>query len=407
MLFTHHIENAIQSIKSNRLRSILTAIGITIGVASITAILSLGAGAKNIISEQVDALEGSIAVVRPGTPKDTLSQGINQLTGSQYAASTLTKQDIKTLEEIKGVTAVAPIMLLQGAVTGELKTPEATQIVATTPSLQEVNKLKIRDGQFLDSDLIDTTTVIGHTLAVNLFGTEQAIGKTVTIRGKDFTVVGILEPSNTPINFNMVNFDTAALIGFESGILQNQGTAHIQQINIRTSSIEELEPVVTTANKLLLKNHLGQSDFSVLSGSDISQPNSQLFQIMTSVSVAIAAISLLVGGVGIMNIMLVSVAERTREIGIRKAMGATNGSIIAQFITESLMLSIIGGVFGFLLGYLLAFGISLILAFDPGMTWFIAGAAFSISIITGTLFGAYPAIKAARKDPITALRLYN
>lgn len=407
MLFTNHIENAIQSIKSNRLRSILTTVGITIGIASITAILSLGAGARSIISEQVDALGESIAIVRPGAQQASLSQGINRLTGSQYAASTLTRQDVTTLASIENVTAVAPIMLLQGAVKGELSTLHDTHIISTTPDLQEVNQLKILEGQFLDPALLETTAVVGHRLAVELFGTEQAIGKTVSVRGQNFTVIGVLQPLNTPINFNLVDFDASVFIGFESGILQNQGTAHIQQINIKADSVAHLGPIVTAANKRILDNHLGQPDFSILSGGEIAQPNGQIFQIMTGVSIAIAAISLLVGGVGIMNIMLVSVAERTREIGIRKAMGATNSTIVAQFISESLVLSVIGGVFGFGLGYLVAFGISLILSFDPGMSWEIIVTTLLVAIATGTLFGAFPAIKAARKDPITALRLYN
>ena len=407
MLFRNHLENAVQSVRSNRLRSILTAVGITIGIASITAILSLGAGARSIISDQVDALEGTIAVIRPGVNQSSVSQNINQLAGTQYAASTLTKEDVKTVQKIEHVTDAAPMMLMQGAVQSGDVGPVTAGVIATTPNLQDINQIEIFDGQFLDPDLIETTAVIGHRLAIDLFGTEQVIGKTVTVRGQNFTIIGILKPTNQPINFNVVDFDSSVFIGFESGILQNQGTAHIQQINLRVDSVSNLNGVVTEANKSLLKNHLGQADFSVLSGADISQPNSQLFQIITGVSVAIAAISLLVGGIGIMNIMLVSVAERTREIGIRKAMGATNGTIITQFIVESLLLSLIGGIIGYGIGYLIAFGVSLLLTFDPVFSWEIAATALLISIITGTLFGAYPAFKAARKDPITALRLYN
>ncbi|UTX51339.1 ABC transporter permease [Candidatus Saccharibacteria bacterium TM7i] len=407
MLFLNHIENAIQSIRSNRLRSILTAIGVTIGIASITAILSLGVGARSIISKQVDELGGTIAVVRPGVPQNTITQNINHLSGSQYAASTLTKQDISSLKKIEHVTEAAPLMILQGAVRGDTTPSSNANIIATSPSLEKINQLKLLDGQFLDPDLIETTAVVGHQLAVDLFGTEQVIGKSVSVRGQSFTIIGVLQPTHAPINFNTVDLDSSVFIGFESGILQNQGTAHIQQINLQVDSVNNLESVVVAANKTLLKNHLNQADFSVMYGDSIAQPNSQLFGIITGVSVAIAAISLIVGGVGIMNIMLVSVAERTREIGIRKAMGATNSTILMQFITESLILSTIGGIVGYGLGYLLAFGVSLLLTFDPAFSWQVAIAALLVSVVTGTLFGAYPAIKAARKDPITALRLYN
>lgn len=408
MLLYNHIENALQSVRSNKLRSLLTALGITIGIASITAILSLGAGARAIVADQVDSLGGTLAIVRPGVQASSLSQNISQLSSPQYAASTLTKDDLSTISKTEHVSAVAPLMVLQGAVHGDLSAPPVgTHIVATTPQLQEINQIKILDGQFLDEDLIETTAVVGYQLAIDLFGTEQVIGKSIKVRGETFTIIGILERINTPINFNTVDFDKSVFIGFESGILQNQGTAHIQQINFQVDSVANLDSAVIEVNKALLKNHLNQPDFTVATGASIAQPSSQLFTIITGVSVAIAAISLLVGGVGIMNIMLVSVAERTREIGIRKAMGATNGNISMQFITESLLLSIVGGILGYVLGYLLAFGVSLLLTFDPVFSWEILATALCVSVITGTLFGAFPAIKAARKDPITALRLYN
>lgn len=407
MILLSHIENAIQSIKSNRLRSILTATGVTIAIASITAILSLGAGARDIVASQVDSLGGTIAIVKPGAKNESISKNINKITNPQYSASTITKNDLETIKSTKYVSAAAPLMTLQGAVSGEFKSSEGTSIVATTPELQDVNQLKVRDGQFIDTSLVDTTAVIGNKLAIELYGTEQVIGKTVSIRGQDFTIIGLLERINEPININMIDFDRSVFINFESGILQNQGTAHIQQINLKVDSVANITPVITNINKSILKNHLGQADFSVLSGTEISQQSSGLFQIITGVSVAIAAISLIVGGVGIMNIMLVNVSERTREIGIRKAMGATNGSIVWQFIIESLALSLLGGIAGYAIGYSIAFIISLMLTFSPLFTWEIAVTAVSISLITGTLFGAYPAIKAAKKDPISALRLYN
>ena len=407
MLLLNHIENAMQSIRSNRMRSILTALGVTIGIASITAILTLGVGAREIISKQVDALGGTLAVIRPGVQESTLSKSINSLAGSQYAASTLTKHDIETVKKLPHVKAVAPLMSLQGAVKGEDSSSAQSTIIATTPELQTINHMKLLDGQFLDDSLLQTTAVVGEKLAVDLFGTDSVIGKTVTVRGQDFTIVGVLSRTDTPINFNATDFDSSVLINFESGILQNQGTAHIQQINLEVDSVTNLDQTVVAANKALLKNHLGLVDFSVLSGKAIAQPNSQLFRVITGVSVAIAGISLLVGGVGIMNIMLVSVAERTREIGIRKAMGATNGTITVQFITESLILSAVGGLVGYAAGSLLAFVLSLLLTFNPVFSWEVFAIAIVVSITTGTLFGAYPALKAAKKDPIAALRLYN
>ncbi len=163
----------------------------------------------------------------------------------------------------------------------------------------------------------------------------------------------------------------------------------------------------TQVNSLLLKNHEDEKDFSILSGKQIAEPSNKFFIALTSVMAAIAAISLLVGGIGIMNIMLVGVAERTREIGLRKAVGASNSNIIWQFMVEALIISILGGVVGYIAGYVLAFAISTFFTFDPAFTWEIALAALILSVGIGTIFGIYPAMRASRKDPIESLRHYR
>lgn len=408
LLILNHIQNARQSLKSNRLRSILTMIGITIGVASITTILALSSGASKIVGDQVTALGGNIAVIRPGTVSETPFEDLAEFPGRQnFAASTLTEYDLTSLKEIEHVDAVAPLMILTGGVKADSSAPSSTPIVATTPELAKISKLEVREGQFLDPTLNDNTAVIGPQLSIDIFGTEESIGKTVMIRGSPFTVIGILKRANNPINYNGVDFDNAIIINEMSGRLLNQGILQIQQINVRSDSVESLGQAIIEMNKLLLRNHLGQADFSVLSGDQIAQPTNRLFYAIAGATTAIAAISLLVGGIGIMNIMLVSVAERTREIGIRKALGASDGDIVAQFLIESLALSIGGGILGYIIGYIVAFGISTFLTFDPVFTWQIAAIAAGVSLIIGTLFGLYPAIRAARKDPISALRQYD
>jgi len=396
LLFLSHVQNAQQSLKSNRMRSVLTILGMAIGVASITAILALSSGASKIVSDQVEALGGNIAVVRPGAPSETPFEDIAQFPTKQYyTASTLTNYDLETIQA------------LTGGVSGESNAPLNTPIVATTPEFATISDLGVRDGQFLDPSLSINTAVIGAQLSVNIFGTEQSIGKIVTIKGEPFTIIGILKRTNSPINYNGVNFDAAVIVNRETSGKLNQDTLQIQQINIRSTSVETLDDVIVYTNKQLLKNHFDEQDFTVLSGDQIAQPTSQLFLAIAGTTAAVAAISLIVGGIGIMNIMLVSVAERTREIGIRKALGATNGNIVWQFIIESLALSIGGGISGYLVGYLAAFAISTFLPFDPLISWQTAALALGLSITIGTLFGLYPAIRAARKDPIDALRQYD
>lgn len=408
ILLGTYIHNARQSMRSNRTRSFLTMLGVTIGVASITTILALSAGANTIVRSQVDALGGNITIVRPGI---TATSGLDQLSHlsvtEQFETSSLTALDVTTIQELPHVSAVAPLMVLYGTVASGAQTSPHTPIVATTPSLETVNRIAISEGQFLDDKLNPMTAVIGPQLSIDIFGTEHSIGKTVHIKGERFTVIGVLKRQNNPVNYNNVDFDKAVFVTLTTGISLNQGSLHLQQINVQSNSVEHLESVITDINKALLRTHLGEIDFSVLSGEQIAQPSSQLFMAIAGVSVVVAAISLIVGGVGIMNIMLVNVAERTREIGIRKALGASNGDIVAQFIIESLTLSIGGGVSGLALGYVVAFVITTFLTFDPILTWEITGVAVGVSLIIGTIFGIYPALRAAHKDPIVALRQYE
>lgn len=407
-LLLNHVQNAYQSLRSNRMRSNLTMLGVTIGVASITTILALSAGASKVVSDQVDALGGNIAVIRPGVSHDDpLSELTDAKVQRSFAASTLTERDVALIRDIEYVSAVAPLMILSGSVKADQTAPANTPIVATTPELAPISDLQVRSGQFIDNVINPDTAVIGTQLSINIFGTEQSIGKTLTIRGKAFTVIGVLKRMNDPINYNQVDFDNAVIISLASGKLLNQNVAQIQQINIQSDSVSHLDQIIIDTNKLLLAAHNNEHDFSILSGDQISRPTSQLFYAIAGVSAAVAGISLLVGGIGIMNIMLVSVAERTREIGIRKALGATNADIASQFIIESLAIGIGGGISGYILGYILAFGISTFLTFDPVLNWEIAGVALFISLVIGTFFGLYPAFRAARKDPIDSLREYN
>lgn len=407
-LIVNHMQNAKQSLKSNRMRSLLTMLGITIGIASITTILALSGGASKVVSDQVDALGGNIAVIRPGSTSDSGLQDLSQLpTQQHFAASTLTGTDLTAIEATDHVKAVAPIMVLSGSVKASDQPSINTAIVATSPELAQISDLAVRDGQFLDPSLNPFTAVIGAQLSIDVYGTEDSIGKTITIRGQTFTITGTLKRSQNPINYNGVDFDNSVIISREAGRALNQGSLQIQQINIQTDSVSHLGQAIIDINKAVLKNHLGEHDFSILSGDQIAKPTNQLFAAIAGATTAIAAISLLVGGIGIMNIMLVSVAERTREIGVRKALGASNSDIVAQFLIESLALSIGGGIGGYLIGYLFAFGISTLLPFDPIFTWQIAGIAISISVVIGTLFGLYPAIHASKKDPIDALRQYD
>jgi len=407
-LFLNHVQNAFQSLRSSRVRSALTMLGVTIGVASVTAILALSGGASKIISDQISSLSGNIAVIRPGIATDPIISITQPKLNHYYATSTLTEADILYIKNTPHISEVAPLMVLSGSIKASSVAPSESTVVATTPGLANISNLKLREGQFLDKDLKQDAVVIGTQLSINIFGTESSIGRILTIRGQTFTVVGILKRSNNPINYNSIDFDNVAIINFTEGKKLNQNVAQIQQIDIKADSIANLNPAIANISKTILKSHNGEKDFSVLTGDQISQSTSQLFYMIAGVTTDIASISLLVGGIGIMNIMLVTVAERTREIGIRKALGASNSDISWQFLIESLAISISGGIAGYICGYLIAFIISRsFLTFDPIINWQISIVALIISIFMGTLFGLYPAFRASRKDPIESLYQYS
>lgn len=406
-LIIEHIQNALHSLRLTKARTILTTTGVAIGVASITVVLSLSSGITQLISGQVAALGGNIAVIRPGLPPKGLEGFTNPTTEQTYTTSSITEQDFKDIRKIKGVEKAAPLMIINSSLKSNTNTVTSGTIVATSPELADIADLPMQDGQFIDGITNKNTAVIGARLSVSLFGTDLPIGQTFIANGQQFTIIGVFKPMNNPINFNSVDFDNAVVLSLEGGKTFHQGTAQIQQIDVKTKNKADLPAVIKRITSKLTSNHLGEKDFSVLTGNAISQPANRFFDALALIMTIIAAISLVVGGIGIMNIMLVGVAERTREIGLRKAVGASNGNIVVQFLVESLIISILGGVLGYVGGYVVAFLISTFLTFSPALTWQIAAFAFGISIVVGALFGLYPALRAARKDPIESLRQYH
>lgn len=408
LLFFEHISGALRSLRATRMRTLLTVAGVAIGIASITAILSLSHGITNIVRQQVTDLGGNLAIVRPGDGAPQKAASLtDSLNRSAYTTSSLTEQDIAAIDRLSHVSVVAPLMVIDGTLHAKSSSAAAT-VLATTPNFIKTTNLPIRDGgQFLDETTNTDTAVVGSQLSVDLFGTDQSIGQTFTMRGRTFTVIGVLKSTEKPLNYNMIDFDSAAIINIESGKAFHQGTMQLRQINIQATNATKLDAVAKNVTATLKDSHQGDTDFTVITGATIAQPTSQTFTSIAEAMTLIAAISLIVGGIGIMNIMLVGVAERTREIGLRKSVGASNGDILAQFMTEAFIMSLVGGILGYVGGYLIALAASTFIPIMPAFTWEIAGIAIGTSLIVGGVFGLYPALKAARKDPIESLRQYH
>ncbi len=276
-------------------------------------------------------------------------------------------------------------------------------LVGSTGSLKQIASLSMLDGQFIDEA---NGIVMGSQLSVDLFGTENSLGSVLYVRGEPMTVVGVLAPTDTPINYLGINLDNSAIISLPKISQFTSGVTQVQQIILTTDNKNQLDEAVSASEKILSQNHRGDHDFHILTGNQITEPTNELVQGVFIAILIIAGISILAGGIGIMNIMLVNVAERQREVGIRKAVGATRQAIINQFLVESAIIGLIGGAIGYLIGMVSAYVTSLfLLPVEPAIDWKSPIVAIILSILVGVIFGIYPAILSARKNPIESLRL--
>ena len=399
---------ALKSLRATRVRTALTILGIVIGVAAITVVLSLGEGAKATIREQVRQLGDDLLTIRSGQgTRDSQGNLTDYNFWAALGSSTITEYDLETIQKIHGVKAASPLM----AITGSVRTNPDDQpiknsnIIATNVEFAQVAGLKVHSGDFLDPQAERSTVVLGNELAIRMLGSDTAIGHTVYLRGEPFTVIGILSKHNIPTNLsNLYDYNRSAFIPLDAGKAFNQGVRQVQQINLRVESARDIKSTANQVRSAIAKNHAGEDDFVVLRPEEALTLTNNILRAATQFSSAIASISLFVGGIGIMNIMLVSVTERTREIGIRKAVGATNAQVLRQFLIEALVMSVVGGLLGIVLAYGSAWLIGNLFHVVPLITWQVFAIAMLVAMAVGVVFGITPALKAARKDPIEALR---
>jgi len=389
----------------------LTCLGIAIGVASIILILSLMGSINNLIKTQVDAIGGNLVVVRPNDSKDEINNILTELTSTNhFNKSNLNLSDVDAINRLNSekkvdaeypVMAVAPLAISTNTLVGE-RTVESGNVLGTTEELKDLIGLNLKAGTFIKKESLKAA-VIGRDLSLKLFGTMEPVGKTFQLLGERFIVVGILSESDSPINFNNVNFDDTVIVNIDQLNILDQNL-QIQQIDIKVASEDKTPVTAEKIDKLLSESKRGEKNYTVAYGDQITHPAGSLFDIVSGMLTLVAGISLVVGGIGVMNIMLVSVAERTHEIGVRKAVGASNANIFLQFLFESLILCILGGIAGLALGYVCAFLVSIITPFNPYIDLNICLSAIGISILVGTIFGLYPALKASHRSPIDSLK---
>ena len=408
LLLRTHYKLAKTAIKENRTRSFLTCLGIAIGVASIILILSLMGSISNLVKNEVTEIGSDLIVVRPNSTKDAVTGIVEELTSANsFQKSNLSLDDVKAIKEVKDVTAAAPIAISTNTVASDRNTFSSVPILGTNLDFIKIEPLSLRYGAFLTEANENHSVVLGHTLSLALFNSiNSTVGQMVTIMGEKFMVVGVLDEIDKTINFDNIDFDNA-LIMDAAALDRITGSTQIQQINVKAANTDSLPQISEDITTTLTNQKLGDQNFSVTYGDNITHPASSLFTIVSGMLTLVAAISLIVGGIGVMNIMLVSVSERNHEIGVRKAVGASSRNILMQFLFEALILSILGGIFGLVLGYILAFVISTITPFAPYISWQIVLVTFLTTFTVGVIFGIYPAIKAATKNPIDSLKHYR
>lgn len=408
MKFFDTFITAISSLAINKLRTSLALLGIVIGVSAVISTMSIGKGAQEQITERIESLGTNLLFVKPG---EIENQG-------QGSAQTLTLEDASSLIDpiiAPSVKLIAPeVSTYARVVAGKYTT--AAQIIGVTPEYLHVRNIEMSTGQFITSGQVinrSNSVILGNNISETLFGFRDSVGQTLRINGIQFEVAGVLKEKGEG---RLVNTDNSALIPISTAFYKlqsqktTQGQISVGSINVEIRHLDEMDDAVQQVATILRMRHriAGQDDFQITSQQetiDILEENTMTFVLFLA---AIAGISLIVGGIGIMNVMLVSVTERTREIGIRKAMGAKWRDIMLQFVLEAILLCFTGGIAGAILGV----GTATLLdgknfggqVFNTAISLDITGLAIGVAVLIGLFFGIYPAARAANLHPIEALR---
>lgn len=398
-------EETYTALLSNKARTSLTILGIVIGIASVIAMVSIGAGAQGTIESSIQSIGSNLITVMPGA-QGGLGQQVSSGRGS---ARTLTEADAKAIiEEVDNVNAVSPELSGRYQVTAK-GTNTNTSVVGVGDSYPAIRNLEVEEGTFITSQNLKNyskVAVIGPTVRDDLFGEgASAVGKAVRIKNVQFTVIGVTKSKG---GSGFSNPDDMIFVPLTSAQRFLSGDTYVSSIAVQASDSKSMTQVQNDLTVVLLDRHKISdpqlADFSTLNQADILATASSVTDTFTILLGSVAGISLVVGGIGIMNMMLTTVTERTREIGLRKAIGAKAKDINLQFLSEAVMLTFAGGLIGVALGWLVSFGVTYFGVLQTKVTIQSVLLAFGISAGIGIIFGYYPAQRAAKLNPIEALR---
>lgn len=408
MTWSETLRTGWAAVRGHTLRSLLTVLGILIGIAAVILTVGLGLGTQQDVSRQISALGSNLLIVTPGSATD--SDGVR---GGFGTGATLTRSDAAALASAVNapdVGAVAPEKELSLAVEAN-DTNWTTTVVGTTEDWLDVRSREVVAGEFLTADddaAGATVAVIGATTATELFGTTDVVGQQVTIADTAFTVVGVLGEAGSSTDGDLDDLVVVPLTTASDTVAGGLDRTSLSTIYVQAASADQLAAAYQEADQLLLNLHditdADSADFSIDSQDSLVSTATSVYRTLTVLLTGIAALSLLVGGIGVMNIMLVSVTERTREIGLRKALGAPPWAIRRQFLVEAGVLGLAGGVLGALLGIAAAVVLPGLLDTSIVVSGAAVGGSVAVAMAIGIGFGVYPATRAARLAPIDALR---
>ncbi len=407
MLISGHVKLALKSLRASRWRSTLTMLGIIIGVASVVVTVSLGEGVREQVEGQIIHMGSDVITVRAGKSNHQSSfgiiKGINQQTS--LGSTLLGEEDYAAVRSSVGAKQVVPFALVNAAPKTEERELSDVFVIGTTTGVPEMLNQKVQHGDYFGPDEMNKRiAVIGRRVAEDLFGENVPIGKSLYLRGERFIVSAIFDVFESSPLSPYADYNNAIFVPLNAGVQVNGGQTQIYQILVKPKDPSQTDKLAANIKANMLAGHGNQEDFSVLKQEENLAAANAILNLLTGLIAGVAAISLVVGGIGIMNIMLVSVIERTSEIGVRKAVGATNRQILNQFITESAVLSVTGGFLGLLLSLFVGYLIRVFTDIKPAVTWPIMVIAMLVALVVGIFFGIAPALKAAQKDPIEALR---
>jgi putative ABC transport system permease protein len=370
---------------------------------SVVSVVSIGEGVKQQVGQQIDHLGKDLITVRPGQLNAGGSTVGNLTLLTQGVTGALSNRDVEVAAKTEGVEMAVPFSVVAGNATGDHRYENGV-VIGTTENLPAVLNQEVEYGGFFGKDdHRRNVAVIGAQVAQELFDDRVPLGQSFEFRGRKFQIRGIMKEFESPPLSIDANFNKAIFIPIDVA-QELTANSSVYEVLVKPQKADDTPVVVQRLINNLLKAHGGEHDFTVLKQTDSLRATSNILNLMTKLISGVAAISLLVGGIGIMNVMLVSVTERMHEIGIRKAVGATNRQILNQFVMEATVLSFMGGVIGIILSLLLNLLLRAFTNLEPVISWQVVLLATGVSLAVGVLFGSAPALKAARKDPINALR---